>query len=201
MPRKMAREKRLVDRHVLARQDAPLRLELQHPVDQQERLAMRQMLHDPLDVQHRPPVRALGRASRWSRRASATLPRWLGRSAITWPRSRAPTSARSPITSTILWRTNSSAKRRSRSSARLSSARMIVFSADEPRASPAFPQGLRPFLRARTSAAGARRSQNRRPVTSSLAYSSPIAGMVELDARAHPEALVRQHHVPRVRPR
>ena len=48
--RPVSLEERLVDAHVLERHDATAGLELEHPVDQQERVAMRQDLHDPLDV-------------------------------------------------------------------------------------------------------------------------------------------------------
>jgi hypothetical protein len=50
--RKVALEERLVDGDVLQRLDAHALLELEHAVDQQERVAVRQLLQDVVDVQH-----------------------------------------------------------------------------------------------------------------------------------------------------
>ena len=46
----VAEEERLVDGDVLDRHDPLLRLDLEHAVDQQDRVAVRQHRHDPLDV-------------------------------------------------------------------------------------------------------------------------------------------------------
>jgi hypothetical protein len=48
--RKVADEKRLVDRHVLVRMDGLARLALEHAIDQKEGIAMRQMLQNCLDI-------------------------------------------------------------------------------------------------------------------------------------------------------
>ena len=50
--REMADEERLVDRDVLERLDALARFDLEHPVDQQERVAVRQLLEYFVDVHH-----------------------------------------------------------------------------------------------------------------------------------------------------
>ncbi|CAM2159508.1 hypothetical protein PT2222_50347 [Paraburkholderia tropica] len=49
--REMAREKGLVDRHILQRLDALVRLELDDPVHHQERIAVRQQREDLVDVE------------------------------------------------------------------------------------------------------------------------------------------------------
>ena len=49
---KMSAEKLLVDRHVLDGDDAFFALQLEHAVDQQERIAVRQDLQDVVDVEH-----------------------------------------------------------------------------------------------------------------------------------------------------
>ena len=58
--REVAAEERLVDGDVLERDDPLARLDLQHPVDQQERIAVRQHRQDPLDV----PLRGLASTHR-----------------------------------------------------------------------------------------------------------------------------------------
>jgi hypothetical protein len=49
--REMAREERFVDRDVLDGANAFALSALEHPVDQQERVAMRQQTHDSHDVE------------------------------------------------------------------------------------------------------------------------------------------------------
>ena len=52
-PGPMAREKRFVDAHVLDGHGAAMGLELEHTIDQQERVAVGQRPHDALDVERR----------------------------------------------------------------------------------------------------------------------------------------------------
>src|SRR5262249_60300954 len=57
--RKMAAKEGLVDAHVLERDDLLLALNLQHPVDQQKRISVRENGLDLIDVQRAGPRAAL----------------------------------------------------------------------------------------------------------------------------------------------
>ena len=52
MSGKMPLEERLVDRDVLDADDPLLRLDLEHAIDEQEGIAVRQHLHDLFDSEH-----------------------------------------------------------------------------------------------------------------------------------------------------
>src|SRR5579872_1603132 len=101
----MADEERLVDRYVLEADDPLTGLQLQNPIHQEERIALRQPRHDlryvhrtgPACVHPHPPCSAIARAS-------ATCSRWPPRTAITAPCTSPPSSARSPSRSSSLCR-------------------------------------------------------------------------------------------------
>src|SRR5262249_35026105 len=65
----VADQMRIADAHVLDRHDPLLGLHLQHPVDQQQRVAVRQDRHDPFDV----PLRL--RFAHWLRRSRSAMRR------------------------------------------------------------------------------------------------------------------------------
>ena len=83
----------------------------------------------PMSILGAAPVR---RDARASARANAMLPLWLGRSATTCARMRAPVSARSPMMSAALWRRNSSGQRSWAPLARPRSSSRMALAGDAP---------------------------------------------------------------------
>ena len=102
----------LVDAHVFDRHGPVPGIELEHPVDQKERIAVREQAHDARDVDHAVFRDARGRAAARADSRSANLLEqparrawlvwWPDRCATTNPWRSKPSRARSPTMSRIL---------------------------------------------------------------------------------------------------